>query len=165
MRRINISPRQSRGTPLDVSVEQVTTVRSDTQIPGARAQLDLASGKIQGVQENVEQVMQLIAASAGPHAKSFGYGTFWCNRLKLPTEQLDLLPDAAGDDMTDWHGSYGRLRPRSTIAEKLLAAKAVDRAQQWRRRWRRFSTREALSVRRRYGLSRIRKLSGQQRWE
>ena len=71
-------------------------------------------------------------------AKSFGYGTFWCNRLKLPTEQLDLLPDAAGDDMTDWHGSYGRLRPRSTIAEKLLAAKAVDRAQQWRRRWRAF---------------------------
>ena len=54
------------GKPIHISVEQVTTVRSDTQIPGARAQLDLASGKIQGVQENVEQVMQLIAASAGP---------------------------------------------------------------------------------------------------
>jgi hypothetical protein len=54
------------GKPIYISVEQVTTVRSDTQIPGARAQLDLASGKIQGVQENVEQVMQLIAASAGP---------------------------------------------------------------------------------------------------
>jgi FMN phosphatase YigB (HAD superfamily) len=23
-------------------------------------------------------------------AKSFGYRTFWCNRLKLPTEQLDV---------------------------------------------------------------------------
>jgi hypothetical protein len=42
-------------------VEHVTSVRSDTQIPGARAQLDLTSGKFQGVQEDVEQVMQLIS--------------------------------------------------------------------------------------------------------
>jgi hypothetical protein len=46
-------------------VGQVTSVRSDTQIPGARAQLDLASGKFQGVQENVEQVIQLISATSG----------------------------------------------------------------------------------------------------
>ena len=32
------------------------------------AQLDLTSGKFQGVQENVDQVMQLITATAGPRA-------------------------------------------------------------------------------------------------
>jgi hypothetical protein len=42
-------------------VEHVTSVRTDTQIPGARAQLDLTSGKFQGVQEDIEQVMQLIS--------------------------------------------------------------------------------------------------------
>jgi hypothetical protein len=39
-----------------------------TQILGARAQIDLASGKFQGVQENVDQVMQLIMAAAGARA-------------------------------------------------------------------------------------------------
>jgi hypothetical protein len=46
-------------------VEHVTSVRSDTQIPGVRAQLDLTSGKFQGVQENVEQIMQLISPTLG----------------------------------------------------------------------------------------------------
>ena len=49
------------GKPIHINVEHVTSVRSDTQIPGARAQLDLTSGKFQGVQEDVEQVMQLIS--------------------------------------------------------------------------------------------------------
>ena len=47
------------GNLIHINVEHVTSVRSDTQIPGAKAQLDLASGKLQGVQENVDQVMQL----------------------------------------------------------------------------------------------------------
>ena len=51
------------GKLIHINVEHVTSVRSDTQIPGARAQLDLTSGKFQGVQENVEQVMQLISAT------------------------------------------------------------------------------------------------------
>ena len=51
------------GKLIHINVEHVTSVRSDTQIPGARAQLDLTSGKFQGVQENVEQVMQLISAN------------------------------------------------------------------------------------------------------
>jgi hypothetical protein len=55
------------GKLIHINVEQVTSVRSDTQIPGARAQLDLTSGKFQGVQENVEQVMQLISATSGAH--------------------------------------------------------------------------------------------------
>jgi len=41
----------------------VTSVRSATVIPGARAQLDLTSGKFQGVQEDVEQIMQLISGT------------------------------------------------------------------------------------------------------
>jgi hypothetical protein len=55
------------GKLIHINVEHVTSVRSDTQIPGARAQLDLTSGKFQGVQENVEQVMQLISATSGAH--------------------------------------------------------------------------------------------------
>jgi len=53
------------GKLIHINVEQVTSVRSDTQIPGARAQLDLASGKFQGVQEDAEHVMRLISALAG----------------------------------------------------------------------------------------------------
>lgn len=53
------------GKLIHINVEHVTSVRSDTQIPGARAQLDLTSGKFQGVQENVEQIMELISAVPG----------------------------------------------------------------------------------------------------
>ena len=47
-----------------INLEQVTSIRSDTQVLEANAQLDLVSGKFQGVQEDVEQVMQLITAAA-----------------------------------------------------------------------------------------------------
>src|SRR5499433_2062058 len=53
------------GKLIHINVEHVTSVRSDTQIPGARTQLDLTSGKFQGVQEDAEQVMQLISATPG----------------------------------------------------------------------------------------------------
>ena len=56
------------GKLIHINVDQVTSVRSDTQIPGAKAQIDLTSGKFQGVQENVDQVMQLVTATAGPRA-------------------------------------------------------------------------------------------------
>ena len=55
------------GKLVHINREHVTSVRSATLIPGARAQLDLTSGKFQGVQENVEQVMQLILAPSGAH--------------------------------------------------------------------------------------------------
>jgi hypothetical protein len=58
------------GKLIHINVDQVTSVRSDTQITGARAQLDLTSGKLQGVQENVDQIMQLIAATAGAGANN-----------------------------------------------------------------------------------------------
>jgi hypothetical protein len=52
------------GEPVHINVEQITSVKSDTEVSGARTQLDLASGKFQRVKENVEQVMQLISATS-----------------------------------------------------------------------------------------------------
>ena len=49
------------GNLIHISLEHITSVRSATLIPRANAQLDLTSGKFQGVQESVEQVMQLIS--------------------------------------------------------------------------------------------------------
>jgi len=37
-------------------------------------------------------------------AKSFGYTTFWVNRLNLPVEQLGVTPDAIGQNLTDLVG-------------------------------------------------------------
>ena len=34
-------------------------------------------------------------------ATSFGYRTFWANRLRLPVEELDVRPDAIGDNLQD----------------------------------------------------------------
>lgn len=34
-------------------------------------------------------------------AKSFGYTTFWINRLNLPREQLGVSPDAVGNNLND----------------------------------------------------------------
>lgn len=34
-------------------------------------------------------------------AKSFGYTTFWVNRLNLPVERLGVVPDAVGQNLTD----------------------------------------------------------------
>jgi uncharacterized protein YlzI (FlbEa/FlbD family) len=53
------------GSVIHVNLEHITSIRSTTQVPGAKAQLDLASGKFQGVQENVEEVMRLISAASG----------------------------------------------------------------------------------------------------
>ncbi len=37
-------------------------------------------------------------------AKSFGYPTFWVNRLNLPAEHLGLFPDGIGKDLDDLVG-------------------------------------------------------------
>jgi 2-haloacid dehalogenase len=34
-------------------------------------------------------------------AKSFGYTTYWVNRLNLPAEQLGVLPDATASGMAE----------------------------------------------------------------
>ena len=52
------------GDPVHINVEQIASIRSDTEVPGARTQLDLSSGRFQRVQESVEQVMQLISATS-----------------------------------------------------------------------------------------------------
>jgi hypothetical protein len=53
------------GRLIHINVQHVTSVRSDTQIPGARAQLDLTSGKFQGVQETIDEIMELISPAPG----------------------------------------------------------------------------------------------------
>ena len=63
--RIWITLTERGGKLIHINLEHVTAVKSDTKIPGARAQLDLTSGKFQAVQENIEQVMQLILAAQG----------------------------------------------------------------------------------------------------
>jgi 2-haloacid dehalogenase len=37
-------------------------------------------------------------------AKSFGYPTFWCNRLKLPVEQLGVVPNSIGTSTVELAG-------------------------------------------------------------
>lgn len=37
-------------------------------------------------------------------AKSFGYTTFWVNRMNLPVEKLGVVPDAVGQNLTDLVG-------------------------------------------------------------
>lgn len=42
-------------------------------------------------------------------AKSFGYPTFWVNRLNSPTDQLGFAPDGIGtnlDDLISFLNSY-----------------------------------------------------------
>jgi uncharacterized protein YlzI (FlbEa/FlbD family) len=53
------------GNRIHINLEHITSIRSATLIPSARAQLDLTSGKFQGVQESIEQVMKLISAASG----------------------------------------------------------------------------------------------------
>jgi hypothetical protein len=50
------------GEPIYVNMEQIASIRSDSESPGANTHLELASGKFQRVQEAVEQVMRLISA-------------------------------------------------------------------------------------------------------
>ena len=60
------------GNAIHVNLEHFTSVRSSSQVPGARAQLDLASGKFQGVQEDIEEVMRLISAASGARERDDG---------------------------------------------------------------------------------------------
>jgi uncharacterized protein YlzI (FlbEa/FlbD family) len=52
------------GDLIHINTAQLISIRYDTQIPGANAELGMANGKIHGVQENVDDIMQLIAAAA-----------------------------------------------------------------------------------------------------
>ena len=36
-----------------------------------------------------------------PGLKVFGYDTYWANRLNLPVEELDVLPDSVGAGMKE----------------------------------------------------------------
>jgi uncharacterized protein YlzI (FlbEa/FlbD family) len=54
---------EPNGNLIHINVAQITFIKADTQVPGANAELSMASGKIHAVQEKVDDVMQLIAAT------------------------------------------------------------------------------------------------------
>ena len=78
--------------------EVVSTDQARTFKPDPRAyQLGVES---LGLQRN--QI--LFAAFAGwdaAGARLFGFPTFWVNRLKVPAEELDAVPDASGGSLLD----------------------------------------------------------------
>lgn len=56
---------------------------------------------------NLKREEILFVAFAGWDAfgaKSFGYTTFWVNRLNLPVEKLGVTPDSSGQNLTDLVG-------------------------------------------------------------
>src|SRR5262249_47330874 len=61
---------EPRGKLIHINVEHVTSLRSDTQIPAARAHLDRTGGKFQGVQETIDEIMALIPPA--PDARENG---------------------------------------------------------------------------------------------
>lgn len=60
---------EPNGKVIYINVSQVTAVRSDSRIPGANAELGFASGKLQGVRETSDEVMQLVATLAAQAGK------------------------------------------------------------------------------------------------
>jgi hypothetical protein len=58
-----------------------------------------------GVDALMLQPEEILSAPFGgwdaTSAKMFGYTTFWVNRLNLPAEELDLVPDDVGGTLTD----------------------------------------------------------------
>jgi len=60
---------QPNGNLILINVAQITFIRADTQIPRANSELSMTSGKIHGVQEQVDDVFELIAATAEQQEK------------------------------------------------------------------------------------------------
>jgi 2-haloacid dehalogenase len=76
-----------------ISTDQITTYKPDPRA----YQLGV---EVLGFKR--EEIMFVAFAgwdAAG--AKLFGYPTFWVNRLKLPVEELDAVPDASGGNLLD----------------------------------------------------------------
>jgi len=46
-----------------INVTQITFIRADTLVVGANAELGMASGKVHGVQESVEEIVQQVQAN------------------------------------------------------------------------------------------------------
>ena len=75
-----------------ISSDEIQTYK-----PDARAyRLGLNTMKVQ----RQEALFVAFAGWEAAGAKSFGYRTFWANRLKTPTERLGVEPDFIGNDLT-----------------------------------------------------------------
>jgi 2-haloacid dehalogenase len=82
---------------LDGAFDHVlSTDTARTYKPDPRA-YELGTAALQLPREQI--VFAAFAGWDAAGAKSFGYPTFWVNRLGLPPEQLGVLPDAAGPDL------------------------------------------------------------------
>lgn len=76
----------------------LSTDAAHTYKPDARAyQLGVEAFKLR----RDEILFVAFAGWDAAGAKSFGYPTFWVNRLALPPEELGILPDATGANLTD----------------------------------------------------------------
>src|SRR5262245_36213047 len=58
------------GQPVFINVEQITRVKPDTQVPGAKAEVNLSSNERQGVRETVDEIMRLILPAPQPAART-----------------------------------------------------------------------------------------------
>jgi len=83
---------------LDGTFEQMlSTDQARTYKPDPRAyQLGMDALKLR----REEILFVAFAGWDAAGAKAFGYPTFWVNRLKLPAEELDEVPDGSGSDLT-----------------------------------------------------------------
>lgn len=78
--------------------ETISTDQARTFKPDPRAyQLGIES---LGLQRN-EILFAAFSGWDAAGASLFGYPTFWVNRLKLPVERLDAVPDASGGSLLD----------------------------------------------------------------
>jgi 2-haloacid dehalogenase len=82
----------------DIFEQAVSTDEAKTYKPDPRAYtLGINTLKLKK-----EEIMFVAFASwDAVGAKSFGYPTYWMNRLNLPQEELNSTPDATGAGMAD----------------------------------------------------------------
>jgi 2-haloacid dehalogenase len=78
--------------------DHLSTDRVRAFKPDPRAyQMGIESFKL----KREEIVFAAFAGWDAAGAKQFGYPTFWCNRLQLPTEELGAVPDGSGSSTVE----------------------------------------------------------------
>jgi len=82
----------------DVFETVLSTDSAKTYKPDARA-YELGTEALKLPREEI--LFMAFAGWDAAGAKSFGYPTFWVNRLRLPLEELEMLPDATGSNLAD----------------------------------------------------------------
>lgn len=99
----NFTPRMlganlERGGLAPLFERVLSTDRARTYKPDPHA-YELGTGAFRLRREEILFVAHAGWDAAG--AKSFGFPTFWVNRMGLPQEELGVLPDGVGRDLSD----------------------------------------------------------------